>query len=605
MPTCRTQCRDVNNAGNFARGGLPLRTFIQETLRRSRTSYSTLQVALYYLILIKPHVPSHDFTMEQPKDMQSLRALQCGRRMFLSALILASKYLQDRNYSARAWSKISGLKVCEINSNELTFCQAVNWKFHIAESTFDKWTEIVLKCTPSSQLPLPNLRDTSSVYEWKHVIPSLTPELDRWERSRHSSIYGRDYVPATPRSTPSVACCPQSRDATPTPTKPPRFLEPRPTMDPPTPSLARMGPLPTPQMTPHTGAFNTPAASAAPFASRRPSMCLAMSQAQTVSMSRSALEPWTQLPACNVPDAFQFSSRRPSVAPSVSSSGSSPESMVSDRSSRSSRASSISSVSSSWASNQASLARMATCRNARLPCPPVKEKEGLRFSDLLCVEPSQHVMSSAAAIAAAAEEAQNQDAAVTALQSFAFSDPGCEIVMTTSPLPLRSKSFSVTVTGPTTPPTTSAPTTDSATDKPRSWHSVKGRKRGRSSADMSSLQQNVRNILRAGSPTLAAMRRSSGSSGISSTTATPTGPVASVPPTTATRFTPSAAGRGALDPDVRAALQSQSPSRIPAERRLPVQKELGRKRACCASEAAGEAVSVLGREGPGMWEGVL
>ncbi|EZF32937.1 hypothetical protein H101_03475, partial [Trichophyton interdigitale H6] len=108
------------------KGVLPLRTFIQETLRRSRTSYSTLQVALYYLILIKPHVPSIDFTMEQPKLQQSQsRAMQCGRRMFLSALILASKYLQDRNYSARAWSKISGLNTAEINQNELMFLQAV------------------------------------------------------------------------------------------------------------------------------------------------------------------------------------------------------------------------------------------------------------------------------------------------------------------------------------------------------------------------------------------------------------------------------------------------------------------------------------------------
>jgi hypothetical protein len=40
------------------KGVLPLRTFIQETLRRSRTSYSTLQVALYYLIMIKLSFPS-------------------------------------------------------------------------------------------------------------------------------------------------------------------------------------------------------------------------------------------------------------------------------------------------------------------------------------------------------------------------------------------------------------------------------------------------------------------------------------------------------------------------------------------------------------------
>jgi hypothetical protein len=132
-----------------AKGVLPLRTFIQETLRRSQTSYSTLQVALYYLILIKPHVPTFDFTMEQPDDGHATRALQCGRRMFLSALILASKYLQDRNYSARAWSKICGLSTHEINQNEMTFLVAVNWRLHITDAVFQRWTDVVLQFTPS------------------------------------------------------------------------------------------------------------------------------------------------------------------------------------------------------------------------------------------------------------------------------------------------------------------------------------------------------------------------------------------------------------------------------------------------------------------------
>ncbi|RPB14732.1 hypothetical protein P167DRAFT_459855, partial [Morchella conica CCBAS932] len=126
---------------------LPLRTFIQETLRRSRTSYSTLQVALYYLIVIRPHLPPRDCDINSmPLDeAQLIRAKQCGRRMFLAALILASKYLQDRNYSARAWSKISGLNTLEININEMAFLDAVNWKLHISETVFQKWTDLVLK----------------------------------------------------------------------------------------------------------------------------------------------------------------------------------------------------------------------------------------------------------------------------------------------------------------------------------------------------------------------------------------------------------------------------------------------------------------------------
>lgn len=151
------------------KGILPLRTFIQETLRRSRTSYSTLQVTLYYLILIKPYVPEHDFTMEEP-----VRALQCGRRTFLSALILASKYLQDRNYSARAWNKISGLNTLEINQNEVAFLFAVDWRIYITDAVIQRWTDIVLKYT-SSLHPSPGAGETA---DWKAIILQLNSDLD-------------------------------------------------------------------------------------------------------------------------------------------------------------------------------------------------------------------------------------------------------------------------------------------------------------------------------------------------------------------------------------------------------------------------------------------
>jgi hypothetical protein len=45
----------------------------------------------------------------------------------------------------------------------------------------------------------------------------------------------------------------------------------------------------------------------------------------------------------------------------------------------------------------------------------------------------------------------------------------------------------------------------------------------------------------------------------------------------------------------------QSPKHTVPERRLPIQKDLGRKRTCCGSEAAQQ----IRREGPGMWEGIL
>ncbi|KAI1606034.1 cyclin [Pyrenophora tritici-repentis] len=503
------------------RGVLPLRMFIQETLRRSRTSYSTLQVALYYLILIKPHLPKHDFTMSQPEDM-SLRALQCGRRMFLAALILASKYLQDRNYSARAWSKISGLKVCEINTNEMAFLEAVNWKLHIVDSIWEKWQEVVLQHTPTLPPPSPG---ASIPNTWKDVIPMLTPDLDIVELAPKG--------PATPIRAPprpqlnaSPYCYPSpisygSKESTPTPAlyQVPRFLEPKPDLirTPSLPSLARLGALPTPSLTPQSMASNTPAASAIAFgSSRRTSMTSAMQQAQCSSLARTCVDQFNPSMRTGL-EAYHFPSRRPSLAPSNSSLSSSPESMISDNS-RSSRASSISSVSSAgWAPNQsqAKLARLATCRNARLPYPALSK----------CKEQYEYAPS---------EPMSSPD-----LDSFHISDSD------TSPAKVKSPAFV-------------APAS---------------RKRGRSSVE---LHQNVRHLLH----------------------------------TTRSAF--DLRGQTAVLPD-RSVAQSfilsgsepkglQSPKNTaPTCSRLPIQKDFGKKRSCCSTEAA----QAYRPHGPGMWAGIL
>ncbi|CAG8389311.1 unnamed protein product [Penicillium salamii] len=359
-----------SDAATGSKGVLPLRTFIQETLRRSRTSYSTLQVALYYLIKIKPHVPTHDFTKEQPRDQSLLRAMQCGRRMFLAALILASKYLQDRNYSARAWSKISGLNTLEINQNELMFLKAVGWRLHIDEATFQRWTDLVLKLTPGAGGP------TAEGQCWQTVLPRLTPELDLAEsepRTPVSAMGGMDLglsESPSPRSMPSNESV-RSREQTPAGARSlPRALEPTPRMDFSNlamPGMPRPTMLPTPQMTPQSQMASTPAASMAAYC-RRPSICTAMSQAQNAGMARSTLDqrpPMSFCPRTQSFDGYPATVRRSSLARSTSS-ASSPDSMVSDvstLSSRSSRSSSVSSnASGSCGSAPARLAVKATLR---------------------------------------------------------------------------------------------------------------------------------------------------------------------------------------------------------------------------------------------------
>lgn len=324
---------------------LSLRTFIKETLRRSRTSYSTLQVALYYLILIKPHLPSRDFTMEQAECSHTYQALQCGRRMFLAALILASKYLQDRNYSARAWSKISGLKVHEVNQNEMGFVQAVNWKLHITEKTYKRWAESVMKLTPvqDPRSPGPSAQRVyeTKCTEFRRLIWNLNPSLDNLNEL--VGEYSARISVVLPTSIHSILDAPVS-----TPKKldvakksslhVPAVMEPslllfQPVLKGFNPAL---GLLPT-QVAPQAREFNTPAVSAtSQLLGGRSSMGFAIAQASS-AVTTQALDRW---PTMNTSPVRQFT-RRSSLANSVSL-ASSPESMVSD-SSRYSRSSSISS----------------------------------------------------------------------------------------------------------------------------------------------------------------------------------------------------------------------------------------------------------------------
>lgn len=388
-PTSSVVCR-----GETTRSGvLPLRTFIQETLRRSRTSYSTLQVALYYLVLVKDQLPAHDFTMEQTDDCQASRALQCGRRMFLSALILASKYLQDRNYSARAWSKISGLNTQEINQNEVAFLLAVDWNLHITEQVYNRWTDQVMKHSPS-QPPSPGsglalMEFERQCNDFKRIILHLNPDLNNLE-----DVLAMGFVSPAPSLSPrsvsprSLLAAAQEEptsapdygfDATPTPWlhRTPSFMEPSPS------SAQTVG-----RRAPTFGLLPTPPSSA---------MSLAINAAGS-AQSGMFLDRWPA-PITSSPQNYFTTPRRSSLANSVSAM-SSPESMVSD----SSRASSISSASSLASAPYSKLEILARCRSAKM----MSEKCAVVPSDKYVRKPELEIDDGTTEAARALQELHDQ-----------------------------------------------------------------------------------------------------------------------------------------------------------------------------------------------------
>ncbi|KAG1635351.1 hypothetical protein G6F44_009841 [Rhizopus delemar] len=119
------------------------RGFINEILKRSKATYSTVQISLFYIFRVKKaiqyklHQRSQKKTSEPSNSLDDLMC--CGRRMFLASLMLASKYLFDKNYQNKAWAQITGLGIQEINAAEMAFLSLIDYRLHVSKPTFDKW----------------------------------------------------------------------------------------------------------------------------------------------------------------------------------------------------------------------------------------------------------------------------------------------------------------------------------------------------------------------------------------------------------------------------------------------------------------------------------
>lgn len=122
--------------------------FIREILKRSRATYSMLQLALFYIFRIK----------------KTNQAVPCIRRMFLAALIIASKYLNDKNYKNKAWAKITSLTVHEINNTEIVFLKLIDYQLYVSKPLYDKWVSLLINHIQKRPLPneTPNLTNDSA-----------------------------------------------------------------------------------------------------------------------------------------------------------------------------------------------------------------------------------------------------------------------------------------------------------------------------------------------------------------------------------------------------------------------------------------------------------
>ncbi|CEP08225.1 hypothetical protein [Parasitella parasitica] len=179
-----------------------LNTFLHHILKHSRTTHSTLQLAIFYLFRIRSRV--------QEKKHDDVY-ISCGRRMFLAALISAHKYLQDKTYKNLAWSKVSGLNVHEINHAEKVMLQLLDYRLYVKKDTYDQWIMMLqthLKVNPSAGVAMSaatatlaaptatcNNNISSSSTHLSHIQQVKRALLSKAEQSLPSPPLEESYMP--------------------------------------------------------------------------------------------------------------------------------------------------------------------------------------------------------------------------------------------------------------------------------------------------------------------------------------------------------------------------------------------------------------------------
>ncbi|CAO3662263.1 unnamed protein product [Rhizopus stolonifer] len=207
---------------------VPLRTFIQEVLKRSRTTYSTLQTALFYLFRIRSSIVNHLSRMNHRAPYWEDAYVSCGRRMFLASLVVASKFVQDKTYRNSAWAKIAGLPVSEINASERIFLNMIDYQLYISQPTFEQWYQLLhmhieartqnqpthlhdlslfnppeLIHTPTSPSTPPSFSPNTSSSAWALSPTHFLPAKDHKKRFRKEDDHYRQPLPLLSLSLPS------------------------------------------------------------------------------------------------------------------------------------------------------------------------------------------------------------------------------------------------------------------------------------------------------------------------------------------------------------------------------------------------------------------
>ncbi|KAI0283583.1 hypothetical protein BGY98DRAFT_681103 [Russula aff. rugulosa BPL654] len=194
------------------------------TVRMLDDSLLTMPDATVYQVEKKSRTSSEDLPSLPPLPSPLL----CPRRTFLASLILASKFMQDKCYSNRAWAKLAGLPAREIGRCERALGEALGWRLWVGKmpaycklprsQSAGEFCRVSNEANVRSDAPspaanvvrrsstLPAAAFSFSAMATQPVNPSTTRLQGRWMPTPEATAF--EYSP-----TPTLSASPATTDA--------------------------------------------------------------------------------------------------------------------------------------------------------------------------------------------------------------------------------------------------------------------------------------------------------------------------------------------------------------------------------------------------------
>jgi hypothetical protein len=139
--------------------------FISDTINQSQSYFNKVELAKYFIGKRTPDISVEDYLLRFVEKLNLERQIllmaviyidkfcelndfvlkkDCFHRVFLSAVILSVKYLDDRNIGNIYFAKVGGVTLEELLELEICFFKGLNYSMYVSEEVMKEYDEAVI-----------------------------------------------------------------------------------------------------------------------------------------------------------------------------------------------------------------------------------------------------------------------------------------------------------------------------------------------------------------------------------------------------------------------------------------------------------------------------